>query len=247
MSVISEGVRPRDRRRAETVAEIKQAALEELATSGTGGLSLRAVARAIGTTVQALYHYFPSREALLTELVVDNHNDLAAAIQRAADATVGRPRLDRLLAVNGAYRQWAFDHRAAFLLLYGTPVPGFEPTPDGRTVEAAIRQAQPFSEAVFDGWTPEELAQIPVPPGTAVSTSLQLGLPPGALQFFFELRARLHGIVMLELLGHLYPFGAVGEQFLAAATHRIAVDIDDAQQAARAALVPTAAGTVGQP
>ena len=38
----------RDRRRAETVAEIKEAALRELLDAGPGGFSLRGVARAVG-------------------------------------------------------------------------------------------------------------------------------------------------------------------------------------------------------
>ena len=38
----------RERRRGETVAEIKQAAMRELSSSGPEGLSLRAVAREVG-------------------------------------------------------------------------------------------------------------------------------------------------------------------------------------------------------
>ena len=81
----------RDRRRAETVAEIKAAALDQLATAGTGGLSLRAVARAVGMTVQSLYHYFDSRDALLSALVTDSHHALADAAEAAAEATRGQP------------------------------------------------------------------------------------------------------------------------------------------------------------
>ena len=58
----------RERRRAETVREIKEAALAQLAEVGPGALSLRGVARAVGMTVQSLYHYFPSRDALLSRL-----------------------------------------------------------------------------------------------------------------------------------------------------------------------------------
>ena len=74
----------RDRRRAETVAEIKEAALQQLAEAGPGGFSLRGVARAVGMTVQSLYHYFANRDALLTVLVVDAHHAAADAVQAAA-------------------------------------------------------------------------------------------------------------------------------------------------------------------
>ena len=87
----------RDRRSAETVGEIKGAALEQLATAGTGGLSLRGVARAVGMTVQSLYHYFDSRDALLSALVTDSHHALADAAEAAAAGTRGQPpRLRRL-------------------------------------------------------------------------------------------------------------------------------------------------------
>ncbi len=54
-------------------------------------------------------------------------------------------------------------------------------------------------------------------------------LPAGALALFIELRARMHGLVMLELLGHLWPFGEVGEQFFAAAMGRMSDELDALQ------------------
>ena len=76
----------RDRRRAQTVREIKDATLAQLAEAGPGALSLRAVARSVGMTVQSIYHYFDSRDALLTALVADAHHGLADAVQAAAEA-----------------------------------------------------------------------------------------------------------------------------------------------------------------
>ena len=101
---------------------------------------------------------------------------------------------------------WALEHRARFLLLYGTPVPGFAPGPGAG--EAAARLAAPFVEAVFDGWTDAELAAVPLQPGAETVGTVDQGviaLPPGALAYFFEQRARMHGLVTLELLGHLHP------------------------------------------
>jgi AcrR family transcriptional regulator len=218
----------RDRRRAETVAEIKEAALGQLAEAGPGGFSLRGVARAVGMTVQSLYHYFDSRDALLTALVVDAHNALADAVQAAADASRGRPHLERQLATTGAYREWALTHRAAFLLLYGTPVPGFEP-PHATVSAAAIRQAGPFLDTTFDGWTAEQLAAIRPPPGAepiAEPAREKIPLPPGALALFIELRAQMHGLVMLELLGHLYPFQAHGDVLFRGAIQRTCAELD---------------------
>lgn len=231
------GLSLRDRRRAETTAEIKAAALRQLAEAGPAAMSLRAVAREVGTTVQSLYHYFDSRDALLTELVTDGHNALADAVTAAVHGSRGLSWRDRLLAANLAYRDWAFGHRAEFLLLFGTPVPGFEPLPTGRTREAALRLAAPFAEVVYDGWTADELARISLLPGSEVigegPVDAEVPMPAGALAFFLELRGRLHGLVMLELLGHLHPLQSYGPALLSAATHRIATEISALQQTLR--------------
>jgi AcrR family transcriptional regulator len=225
----------RERRRAETVREIKQAAVAQLAEVGAGALSLRGVARAVGMTVQSLYHYFDSRDALLTTLIGDAHHALADAAQAAADATRGRPPAERRAATTGAFRDWALAHSAEFLLLYGSPVPDFAPLPEGRTGEAALRLAAPFVDVVFDGWTPEELAAVPLPPGAEGIARVhmpEIPLPPGALAFFLEQRARMHGLVVLELLGHLHPLQEHSAALFAGAMHRMSADNDAVRAAA---------------
>jgi AcrR family transcriptional regulator len=218
----------RERRRAETIGEIKAAALDQLATAGTGGISLRGVARAVGMTVQSLYHYFDSRDALLNALVTDSHHALADAAEAAAAATRGQPPRARRLATTGAFRAWALANTSAFLLLYGTPVPGFDPGPASESGSAALRLAGPFAEVVFDGWTPDQVAAVPLPAGGEALAAAVPGdaLPPGALVLFIEMRGRMHGLVMLELLGHLWPFQEVGEQFFTVAMGRMSDELD---------------------
>ncbi len=230
MSVVA-GSSLRDRRRAETVAEIKQAALQQLVEAGPGGFSLRGVARAVGMTVQSLYHYFANRDALLTALVVDAHNASADAVQAAADATRGRPPRARCLAACRAFRAWALANRAAFLLLYGTPVPGFTPLPESDVGQAAWRLSVPFVDVVFDGWTPAQLAALPADPGLRDVELGMMTLPVGAASLFIDLRARMHGLVTLELLGHLHPFNAHGDAFYDAAIARVSDDLDAARRA----------------
>jgi AcrR family transcriptional regulator len=211
------------------VREIKEAALAQLAEVGDAALSLRGVARAVGMTVQSLYHYFDSRDALLTALVSDGHHAMADAVQAAVDASRGRPPLERRLAATAAYRHYAHAHREAFLLIYGTPIPGFEPVPDGGIEPAAFRLAAPFAEVVFDGWTPAQLATVPLPPGGEAIADVdtgKIGLPPGALALFIELRARMHGLVVLELLGHLQPLGGHVDALFSAAMHRMSAEVD---------------------
>src|ERR1700733_6182814 len=84
----------RERARAEIAGEIKVEARRQLATTGAQ-LSLRAVARELGMVSSALYRYFPSRDDLLTALIIDAYDALAPAAQAAdaaasADAADGR-------------------------------------------------------------------------------------------------------------------------------------------------------------
>ena len=218
----------RDRRRAETVREIKDAALHQLDEVGAAGLSLRGVARAVGMSVQSIYHYFDSRDALIAALAVDGHNALADAVEAAAESSRGRPYGERLLAATGAYRRWALQNRPAFLLLYGNPVPGYQAPADQPIGAAARRVAHPFREVVFDGWTPGRLASIPLQPGAERIADMHphdFELPPGAMALFFELRGRMHGMVMLELTGHLVPLDGFADALFHGMVSRIAEDL----------------------
>ena len=81
----------RERARAELTREIKEEARRQLVAAGAGGLSLRAVARELGMVSSALYRYYPSRDDLLTALIIDAYNALGEAAERAiARAASGR-------------------------------------------------------------------------------------------------------------------------------------------------------------
>jgi len=125
----------RERVRAELTSEITDAARRQLAEVGAAALSLRAVAREVGMVSSAVYRYFPSRDDLLTRLIIDGYDDLGAAAEEADDPAAA-PR-DRWLAVCRAVRGWAKAHPHEYALLYGSPVPGYEAPKD--TVPAASR------------------------------------------------------------------------------------------------------------
>ncbi len=73
----------RERVRAELTREITDVARGQLATEGAGGLSLRAVARELGMVSSAIYRYFPSRDDLLTALIIDGYNAIGEVAERA--------------------------------------------------------------------------------------------------------------------------------------------------------------------
>ena len=214
----------RERRRADTVAEIKSIALAHLAAGGPDALSLRAVARDVGVSVQALYHYFDSRDALITALVTDAFILLGDAV--ASGGASGSTRVERIVGAGLAYRRWAYDHRAAFLLALGVPLPDYAAPEEGPTVDAAARMGRAFQDIVFGGWTDEELQAVPllgtdapapardapaVAPPASRKEELE-ALPAGALALFVDGWASLHGFVMLEAHGHLSWLGERGEQ-----------------------------------
>src|SRR5262249_58783161 len=85
-TVMNAGRTARERARAELTREIKDEARRQLVTSGAGGLSLRAVARELGMVSSALYRYFPSRDDLLTALIIDAYDAIGAAVEEAIAA-----------------------------------------------------------------------------------------------------------------------------------------------------------------
>ncbi|NYV77970.1 TetR/AcrR family transcriptional regulator, partial [Streptomyces sp. UH6] len=134
----TEGVRARARR--EITAAIKDEARRRLEDEGAAKLSLRAVARELGMASSAVYRYFPSRDDLLTALIVDAYDSLGAAAEGAeaeAAAAPGATPLSRWVAVCEAVRRWALAHPHEYALIYGTPVPGYR-APE-TTVPAASR------------------------------------------------------------------------------------------------------------
>ncbi|MBI5090184.1 MAG: TetR/AcrR family transcriptional regulator [Actinobacteria bacterium] len=127
----------RARVRAELTAEIKALARQQMATHGSASLSLRAIARDLGMVSSAIYRYFPSRDELLTALIIDAYNELGDAAERA-DAIGDRDDLTgRWRRVGDAAFSWARANTAEYGLVFGTPVPGYAAPVD--TIEPATR------------------------------------------------------------------------------------------------------------
>jgi len=123
MSPVKASPTARERARAELTREIKEEARRQLAETGAQGLSLRAVARELGMVSSALYRYFPSRDDLLTALIIDAY-DAMGEVAESAIAAGARPRV-RWLAACHAIRGWALAHPHEYALIYGSPVPGY--------------------------------------------------------------------------------------------------------------------------
>jgi AcrR family transcriptional regulator len=193
----------RARVRAALTEEILAAAHEELAEQGAAALSLRAVARRLEMVPSALYRYFPSRDALLTALIVDAYLAVGDAA-RAADGAAGPVPLDRWLAVTAGVREWGHRHPHEWALVYGSPVPGYQGSP--ATTAASLQVTQVLCQIFVDaGPGPTHLP--PAGPALAASVGpieadLLPGLSPQVITGALMAWSQLFGMVSLELFGH---------------------------------------------
>lgn len=127
----------RERARAELTAQIKRTARRHLARDGAAGLSLRAVARDLDMVSSAIYRYFPSRDELLTALIIDAYDAFGAAAEKAEAAVDRSDLFQRWKEAGWAAYRWSGRHAAEYALIFGSPVPGYEAPQD--TIGPATR------------------------------------------------------------------------------------------------------------
>lgn len=142
----AEGVRAQAREQMR--AAILGTARSHLAEHGATGLSLRAVARDVGMVSSAVYRYFPSRDALLTALIIDAYDSLGTAAERAEARVARHDHAGRFAAVATAARRWALAERHQYALVYGSPVPGYAAPQD--TVGPATRVPRLLADLLVD-------------------------------------------------------------------------------------------------
>ncbi|MDJ0393581.1 WHG domain-containing protein [Rhodococcus sp. G-MC3] len=114
---------PRERARAQTLADITRIGREHLAADGAAALSLRAVARDLGVVSSAVYRYVKNRDELLTLLVVDAYTELGDEVDTAIDAVEGP--VEKFLALGRTVQTWGRRVPSSYALLFGSPVPGY--------------------------------------------------------------------------------------------------------------------------
>ncbi|GGL10829.1 TetR family transcriptional regulator [Sphaerisporangium melleum] len=157
----------RERVRAELIGEIKAVARRHLAVEGAAGLSLRAVARELGMVSSAIYRYFPSRDDLLTALIIEAFDAVGTAVEQADAACPREHHLDRWMASCRAIRTWALANPHEYALIHGTPVPGYVAPQD--TVAAAARDGIVLTGIVRDAKQAGRLLPVPGLPLTPSS------------------------------------------------------------------------------
>lgn len=197
----------RARLRAEMTDEIKAIARRHLATEGAN-LSLRAVARDLGVVSSAIYRYFPSRDELLTALILDAYTALGGSVA-AAEGAVDRADLTgRFLAICHTVRDWALANPHEYALIYGSPVPGYVAPRD--TVPAATRAVTVLGGVIEDATLagvlrdddrlPDDAAADVARIGAMIAPSAPLGPLSRALGSWLQ----LFGFVSFEIFGQLH-------------------------------------------
>lgn len=202
--------------KAATCEEIKMTARLIMGREGTANISMRAIGRSMQITAPALYHYYPSREALITDLILDAFTALGDALELARDNIADQSPVEQLMTVLLAYRRWVLVHPIDFQLIYGNPIPGYQ-APAEMTVPAATR-----SFIIIAGLIARAISaspHIPQPEYSRVPEKLVPYIQELASQIagtgvcFPELALyltlvgwpRIHGIIMLELFHHIQP------------------------------------------
>ncbi|GIF65546.1 TetR family transcriptional regulator [Asanoa ishikariensis] len=197
----------RARLRAEMTDEIKAIARRQLATEGAN-LSLRAVARDLGVVSSAIYRYFPSRDDLLTALILDAYTAVGDAVAAAEGAVDRADFAGRFLAICHAVRDWALANPHEYALIYGSPVPGYAAPTD--TVAVATRAVTILGRVIEDAARAGLLSHddVVLPPDVAgeverIGETIAPSVPLGALSRALGSWLQLFGFVSFELFGQL--------------------------------------------
>ncbi len=195
----------RDRARAELTLLIKDEARRQLAAEGPQRLSLRSVARSLDMVSSALYRYFPSKDHLLTALIVDAYDALGGAAEAGA---TGEDRRARWRNACRAIRAWATAHPHEYALIYGSPIPGYSAPRD--TVAPAARVPLLFVGLVRESWeagtlrpSGDTLDAVLDDQATRLAATIAPDLPATVLTRTVVAWTQLFGMVSFELFGQL--------------------------------------------
>jgi len=202
----------REERHPDLQTAIKETAWKQIAEFGAPSIGLRSIARELNITAPSIYNYYPSRDDLVTALIVDAYNSLADAQEASIENHTAHDLSGRLSALGIAYRQWAVTYPQRYQLIFGTPIPHYH-APDDLTFPAAHRALVPLIKAIQDLSSAGILRTDRL---ASMTPKLKLmldawrefegGCEIEALYLAVIIWSRVHGLVMLEIGNQLPEF-----------------------------------------
>ena len=202
----------REERLPDLHTAIKETAWKQIAERGAPALNLRAIARDLGITAPSIYNYFPSRDNLVTTLIVDAYNSLADSQEAALESRSAESLSTKLYTLGIAYRDWATKFPQRYQLIFGTPIPNYH-APDDVTESAATRALVPLIKVLqdfqrtnalrterFSEMSPKLESMLKSWQEVEGSSDIE------ALYLSIVIWSRVHGLVGLEIGNQFPPF-----------------------------------------
>ena len=207
-------VRPAKKEQIPNLQEaIKETAWKQIAEFGAPALSLRAIARELKITAPAIYNYFPSRDHLVTALIVDAYTSLGDSQKSTLENVAKKDGATRFSALGIAYRDWAVTYPQRYQLIFGTPIPDYD-APEDTTTPAAAWALLPLIETVQALYNEgslrvEGLAKLSAKLKSMLEIWKQFTGNTAEVEVLYVayvVWSRVHGLMMLELGGQLPSF-----------------------------------------
>jgi AcrR family transcriptional regulator len=215
----------RQRVRDIATRDILRTARQLLADGGTEVLTVRAVARELGMSSQAMYRYYDSHDSMMEAVVLDILSEIAEYLETTAnfadDEEARRPAAS-IVRISRALRQWAIEHPNEFQVIMVTPPKA--DTQDAELQNARYRFGRVFARLIAQHWLESgkpDWASDGVPPmmGAAVMEFRQridVPIPDEIIAVFLRCWVRLYGVICMEAMGQLGFLGQESGSFFEA-------------------------------
>ena len=131
---------PVQTRSVETVAAIRQAAVQLLSAPGGSRITTTEIAQRAGVSVGTLYQYFPNKQALLHSIMSEHLEAVIMAVEAACREQRGRPLAVMVEALIDSFVDAKLQDSAASVSLYAI-ADGLEAKPILRRQQVRARKA----------------------------------------------------------------------------------------------------------
>lgn len=166
--------------REELVKKVINLAAEVLDREGHEALTVRRIAQESNASTQLIYTLFGGKFGLVDGLYQEGFQRMATFLRSKEDLSDPRKNLETLLR---GYREFAFRNKAFFSIMFTRPVAEY--TPPKESLDKAFSALGILVEAIKRCQTRGDL-------------------PGDPLYLARLLWSRVHGVVSLELIGHLW-------------------------------------------